>query len=131
LTYSIRVRYGRFFAAVAVILNVGLAGSSAAAQTLSVSQKVEIRAVVAPARYVIVNDSGKILEIGGNTDQDVTPQVYRNKIAAANLIPLEKTVYQNYRSLTMAAGERPGILYKASVVSVEINHIKMLDLLSI
>jgi hypothetical protein len=46
------------------------------ADTISVSQTITVTAVIAPARYIIVNKTGIITSILSNSAQDVAPKVY-------------------------------------------------------
>ena len=106
--------------------------SVAHAQSLSTSQEVKVRAVVAPAQYIILSPSNQILEIGSNSNQPSTPQVYRSKIRFGTQIPLSQAVFANYQAL-IQGNLHAGILYKASSApsSPKRISIQKLDLLSI
>src|SRR4051794_30785062 len=106
------MRHGRLFLAVFTILATAIFGSSASAETLSISHKIKITAVVLPATYILTNSSGQILEIGSNTTQDVAPQVYVNRIDSSNMKPLEPNVYKEFRKLVPSGQVHPGVLYK-------------------
>jgi hypothetical protein len=84
----------------------------AAAQTISASHKIYIRAVVAPARTVVVDKSGQIIEIDSNTASSVTPQVFLNRVTADNEVSLTPAVYNQYLKLLAQSSTKVGQIYK-------------------
>jgi hypothetical protein len=79
-----------------VCLIGGLSNGAASADTISISQTITVKAVIAPARYVIVNSSGRILSVLSNTEESVIPSVYLDTIQSPKqrLTPVLQKQYQ-------------------------------------
>jgi hypothetical protein len=65
------------------LLSVFISTQSVAADTTG-SGNVVVSAVIAPVRYIVVNNN-KIVEIISNTDQDVTPTVELSKLGGKQI----------------------------------------------
>ena len=90
--------------------------SVASAETISAERRIVVQAEVMPAQYILVDQQGKVLEIGSNTNQDVVPQVFLNHPTAGNERPLTPEIYAQYRSFVPAGKSHPGILYKYQII---------------
>jgi hypothetical protein len=88
--------------------------SPASAETQSSSQQLHVHAKVRSHQTIVIDDSNVILEVSSNTNEEVTPRVYRNRIQSANEVPLTAAIYSNYRQLIPKGAVRQGILYKYS-----------------
>lgn len=80
------------------------------AQT-SASGKITVRGVIAPARYVILDDNGEIKQILSNTTESVQPTVYLNSLSQENQKPLNSEVLSEYNQL-LPKNAGIGELYK-------------------
>jgi hypothetical protein len=109
---------------VLALVCVGACAPAASAFTVSAEQKIIIRARVLPSQYVIINDQGRIIEIGSNTDQSVTPRVFMARVTAGSERPLSGAIYAQYKEL-LPAKIRPGILYKYQPLALEAPTLKL------
>ena len=87
---------------------------SVSAQT-SDGVNIEVHGVVAPARYIVLDEQGNINQILSNTKSAVTPTVYRQKIANGNEQPLTSRIYNEYLTLLPRTDAGVGVLYQATV----------------
>lgn len=88
----------------------GVTGQTSAAPGPA-SGKIYITAIVAPKRTIIVNETGKIVEIASNTEQDVVPVVYIGKPTVESKRTLSVDLYRQYRTLVPEGIDTVGILY--------------------
>ncbi len=89
------------------------------ADTVSDSQEIGVRATVLPARYIILDFTGRISQILSNTAENVTPSVYRDKIAAGRELPLTAQLLTQYNSLLATVSRPgPGVLYRQAEATV-------------
>lgn len=77
--------------------------AAVSADTVSVSQKIVVRAVVLPAREIVVSpqDESKIVAIYSNTSTSVTPTVHIGSVTGPE-VPLTPDLQQQYDSLLAA-----------------------------
>lgn len=81
----------------------------AAAETLSISQTITITARVAPARSIIVNDTGRMTKIYSNTDEDVAPRVYLNDVPGPER-PLTPQLLVQYKTIISQQNNLNGVV---------------------
>lgn len=109
----------KLFVGVALVGIINLSGvvamGAASADTLSVQGDViKVQAAVAAQTYVIVDNTGKIIQIDSNNNLDINPVVYSNKVQAGNERPLTADVARQYRILVPLGKNHIGTLYKQS-----------------
>jgi hypothetical protein len=77
------------------------------------SGSVRINAIIEPVRYVILNNSNKIIEILSNTNSNVKPLVYLNSTNGAKLT-LSKSIYAKYEKIveSIKTNSKYGVIYK-------------------
>lgn len=116
-------RSGRFsvlLRSIAISLLISLVATSACpvrAAPQSAGGSVIIRAAVAPVRYILVDDRGKIREILSNSPTDVTPLVYKNKFDTKP-IALSPAIYDQYAAImTRVDNRRTGVIYQAKAAT--------------
>ncbi len=91
------------------------------AQT-SASVNIEVRGVIAPARSIVVDEQGSITQILSNTNENVSPVVYRLKIDSANQLPLTSDLARQYNQVLSRAGSKLiGVLYQRPANSAPLN----------
>lgn len=114
------------------VVILGISGS-VEARTVSVSQRVTVTAVVAPASYIVIDDNEKIQRIDSNTSQDVTPKVYIGSVAAGNERELTPAIYAAYLREVPKGANRVGTLYQRNVINASslVNLNKKSDKLSL
>lgn len=120
------MRYGRLVALAALLISVP---AGASAETLSDSHQVQVRAIVPPNQFIIINDAGQITEIDSNSSLMVTPKVYKNHISENMQTALTDRIYDAYLKLTTGK-LHAGTVYKSDNPSQMVG-LKQLDLLSI
>jgi hypothetical protein len=92
-------------------LVAGFSAATASADTLSVSQTITVTAVVAPARSIIVDQSGQILTILSNTEDPVMPNVYMGTIHGSQQ-SLTPALQKQYTAILAAhKGSQIGTIY--------------------
>lgn len=73
---------------------------------------VIIMATIAPVREIVVDDRGVVIEILSNTNEDVTPKVYRNKPDTVP-VALSSAIYSSYKlAMKRVDTRRTGVVYK-------------------
>lgn len=110
-------RSGRFVVSLKLIMGSSMLGitllmNSSSALAMSSSGSVTVTAVVAPVRYILVNDNDKITEVLSNSHFNVTPVVYRNKF---NTVPiaLNLAVRSQYLAILPHLDTRhAGVIYR-------------------
>jgi len=84
----------------------------AVAPSPATNSSVVISAVIAPVRYILVNDQGIITEILSNSQENVMPTVYKNKLGSEP-ITLSRAIYSQYISLmTNISSNHNGVIYR-------------------
>jgi hypothetical protein len=105
----------------AIALLFTLAGSmvwhgNAHAQTArggSITQELHVSARIPAHRDIILDVSGRIIQISSNTSEDVTPQVYLLEGTPKNRRPLTAELYKEYRRSVPEGTAKYGVLYVA------------------
>lgn len=98
----------------------------AAAETSQYNNQIRVYGVVLPKHHVIVDEWDNITEIISNTEKDVAPTVYINKISDENMRTLTPEIYQQYRQLVPAGSSKIGTLYKRHIGINELNPVRSL-----
>ncbi|MDB5184819.1 MAG: hypothetical protein JWN38_627 [Candidatus Saccharibacteria bacterium] len=117
-----------------VVLLVVLASSlvatrPASADTVSVTQRVIIRAVILPATYVTVDSQGHILRIDSNTTEDINPFVYENTVKPGNQRPLTPAIMNAFRQLVPLGKNHVGVLYqRPQVTAINLTTVRFIGL---
>ena len=72
---------------------------------------IVVTAVVAPVRYVLVNQNIEIIEILSNTPLNVPPKVYQSSFKS-NEIPLTTPIDKSYRDIIVKINtSKTGVIY--------------------
>ncbi|HUD05631.1 MAG TPA: hypothetical protein VMR18_01760 [Candidatus Saccharimonadales bacterium] len=76
------------------------------------SGSVTISAAIAPVRYILVDNRGTITEILSNSQENVTPIVYKNKLGSVP-ITLSQAIYSQYIAImTNIKARHNGVVYR-------------------
>jgi hypothetical protein len=84
---------GKKFLVLGILLLGVIAGSAPA---LAYNQQLTIYASVPPMRAIYLDASGNIIKVGGNTADNVTPQVYNDKNQPVDMTASVQTQYQQF-----------------------------------
>jgi homoserine trans-succinylase len=96
---------------VLVFLLLFLNSNTALAQAQT-SGTIVVTAVIAPVRYVLIDNKGNIKEILSNTKENITPKVYINSLSSSQAT-LTIQVYQRYEAIIDKVNtKRTGIIYQ-------------------
>lgn len=95
-----------------LVFSASFVSSPFASADVTYSQKIEVHAVIAPARYIILNQQGQISQILSNTKQPVQPTVYKEAIKTENLTYLTADIESQYVTLLNGNINSIGVLYK-------------------
>ena len=83
------------------------------------SGSVIISAIIAPVRYILVDDHYRITKILSNSQADVTPLVYKNNFNARP-IALSQAIYNQYTTLMKNINpNHTGIIYRRNNTAVK------------
>lgn len=82
--------------------------ASVAADTITVTQVITITATVAPARSIVVDDTGRMTSVVSNTDEPIVPKVYVNKVHGEER-PLTPELKAQYDSIIAKQTKLNGI----------------------
>ncbi|GAC1502600.1 MAG: hypothetical protein NVS1B10_07430 [Candidatus Saccharimonadales bacterium] len=82
------------------------------AQTSGTVQ-IQVRGVVAPARYVVIDNNNIIKSITSNTKDNVVPSVYLNSIKLSNSVQLTSIIASRYRIALAQTNQGIGLIYTA------------------
>ena len=107
---------------------------SVSADTVTSTQQIKITAVVAEARYVVVDSQNQIQEIITNSyNANVVPTVYQDLVRQKNSRPLTVELQRQCDALLKGKAIKPGILYKRPLsppAVPTVNDTKLLALLA-
>jgi len=84
----------------------------------SVSIEITVTATILPARYVILDDDG-IKQIISNTNEQVEPKVYKEKILPSNQVVLSEETLSDYSGIikNLEGKNQIGVIYTRSLQS--------------
>ncbi|HUD05339.1 MAG TPA: hypothetical protein VMR18_00245 [Candidatus Saccharimonadales bacterium] len=86
--------------------------SNTALAQAQTSGTIVVTAVIAPVRYVLIDNKGNIKEILSNTKENITPKVYINSLSSSQAT-LTIQVYQRYEAIIDKVNtKRTGIIYQ-------------------
>jgi hypothetical protein len=69
---------------------------------------------VMPKHTVIVDSNDTIKEISSNTQEEVMPTIYRERVAPEAQVVLSEGIYNQYKKLTENNNGKTGVLYKSN-----------------
>lgn len=84
----------------------------ASAEPFNPENKLHFYGKVLAAHHVVVNSEGKIQQIVSNTNEDVEPRVYLDRISEETQIDASESVNHEYRQLVPYGSSRVGVLYE-------------------
>ena len=101
-----------------------LPSNSVSAQTqFNPRNQIQVYGKVLPTHSVVVDSSGKIIEIYSNTTEDTVPKVYINHIAAETEVPITAEIYQQFQALVPSGTSRVGILYQQNEAAKQLEKV--------
>lgn len=86
------------------------------------SQQITITAKVLPARYIVLDENEQIRKIISNTDEDVSPQVYKDSVKVGNETVANPQALAQYQKIIDSAPQKIGVIYDAGKVQTDVTY---------